>query len=104
MSFLAILAKLGIIEITNNWLLPIQVRRGAAYRFLNEIVCSNRLNSQWHEVPELMDTNSSMKSIWINQQELEQMLTLMHTSSTSDEAALYQPTIFDDFEPESEIS
>ncbi len=103
MSFLAVLAKLGIIEITNNWLLPIQVRRGAAYRFLNEIVCSNRLNSQWYDVPELMDTNSSMKSIWINQQELEQMLNLMHTASTSDESTLYQPTIFDDFEPESEI-
>ena len=104
MSFLAILAKLEIIEITNNWLLPIQVRRGAAYRFLNEIVCSNRLNSQWYDVPELMDTNSSMKSIWINQQELEQMLNLMHTASTSDESALYQPTIFDDIDPESEIS
>ena len=104
MSFLAILAKLGIIEITNNWLLPIQVRRGAAYRFLNEIVCSNRLNSLWHDVPELMDSNSSMKSIWINQQELEQMLTLMHTASKSDKSTLYQPTIFDDFEPESETS
>ena len=104
MSFLAILAKLGIIEIANNWLLPIQVRRGAAYRFLNEIVCSNRLNSLWSDVPELMDTNSSMKSIWINQQELEQMLTLMHTASTSDKTTLYQPTIFDDFESESESS
>ncbi len=104
MSFLAILAKLGIIEITNNWLLPIQVRRGAAYRFLNEIVCSNRLNCLWHDVPELMDSNSSMKSIWINQQELEQMLTLMHTASKSDKSTLYQPTIFDDFEPESETS
>ena len=104
MSFLAILAKLGIIEITNNWLLPIQVRRGAAYRFLNEIICSNRLNSLWSDVPELMDTNSSMKSIWINQQELEQMLTLMLTASVSDKSTLYQPTIFDDFEPESETS
>ncbi len=104
MSFLAILAKLGIIEITKSWLLPIQVRRGAAYRFLNEIVCSNRLNSLWLDVPELMDTKSSMKSIWINQQELEQMLTLMRTVSTADESTLYQPTIFDDFEPENEIS
>ncbi len=98
MSYLAVLAKLGIVKLADNWLLPIEVCRDANYRFLNEIICSGRLNSTWREVPELSDTLSDFKSILINRREFDRLITKMLVAGTESDRVLQQASIFDDLD------
>ena len=98
MSYLAVLAKLGIVRLADNWLLPIKVCRGANYRFLNEIICTGRLNCNWREVPELIDTNQEFKSILINRREFDWLIAKMQSEDDEPNRAWKQANIFDDLE------
>ncbi len=95
-SFLAVLAKLGIVNLTDNWLLPIEVNPGTTYRFLNEMVCSNRLNSPWSEVPELIEGNPDFKSALIDDRELEKLLAMMQSVVSRSRTKLRQSELFHD--------
>ena len=43
LSYVAILSLIGILHLPKNWLLPLEVNTRAAYRFMNELVCNDRL-------------------------------------------------------------
>ena len=95
MSFLAVLAKLGIIKLGRSWLLPIEVCPGAAYRFVNEIICNNKLNGTWHDVPELTDKIPDFKSLLINHRDFKRLLDAMQSVGKTAEGEPQQTSIFD---------
>ncbi len=96
MSFLAVLAKLGIVNLADDWLYPIEVNAGAGWRFFNEIVCSGRLNSSWGDVPELFDSDTKIKSYLINPRALERLLEMMISNEKDPTRKLKQMDIFED--------
>ena len=95
LSYVAILSLIGILHLPQNWLLPIEVNTRASYRFMNELVCNNRLQGSWRDVPEFTESNSDMKASWINPRELDYLLENMRYGK-AEKSSVKQPDIFED--------
>ena len=76
-SYLAVLGRLGILDLSTNWMLSHDVHQHAACRFLNEIMCSANVNQRWENIPEFTGSNPVMDCPWFLQRDLEQLADLM---------------------------
>lgn len=94
LSYVVILSKLGILRLPMNWLLPLEVNTRATYRFINELVCNDRMGNSWRDFPEFLESNGDTNASWINMRELEQLLENMLSGKTENISG-NQPDLFE---------
>ena len=94
LSYVVVLIVLGILKPTKYWFSPIEVDSDAAYRFLNNIVCSRMLDCEWKQFSLYFEADRTMNSIWIDRDELMKLLSLM-SGTTELKDSLLDPPLLD---------
>lgn len=94
LSYAAILSKVGVLRLPQDWLMPLPVNARESLRLMNEIVCGYGLDTSWREAPELLESNSDVKASWINPRELDELVTSM-LSGKAEKPVVTQPDLFE---------